>query len=334
MRYLENGLYCADVEKTIAHVENFEYFREKKVLILGATGLIGSYLTDCLIRANDVWDMKIHIYASSRSMQRLEERFGEENRYVHFVECSVENVGLKESVDIIVHCASNAHPKAFREQPVETMIANLQGTYQVCELARKNPGCRVLYVSSGEVQEEVDHLSTRACYPVSKKAAETMCLCYFDEYNVDVVIARPCHTFGANVTVSDNRATAQFIACASAGEDIVMKSSGQQIRSFAYVGDCVCGLLTLLTTGCAGQVYNVASDEIYSIRQFAELCAASAKGKVVFQEANVAEQAESSPIKQQIMDNKNLKGLGWKCIFSIKEGIEHSVAIQKQLGVK
>lgn len=213
-------------------------------------------------------------------------------------------------------------------------MANLQGTYQVCELARKNPGCRVLYVSSGEVQEEVDHLSTRACYPVSKKAAETLCLCYLNEYDVDVVIGRPCHTFGANVTTSDNRATAQFIACASAGEDIVMKSAGQQRRSFAYVGDCVSGLLTLVTKGNAGQVYGVASDEVYSIREFAEGCAQSAGRQVVFQEANVTERAESSPIAQQIIDNETLKELGWTPIFSIREGIEHSVLIQKQLGVK
>ena len=330
MNYLQNKMYRADVEKTIAQVNKFDYFREKRILILGSTGLIGSYLTDCLLWANDVLDMKIDIYVVSRKRKNLEERFGKENQYLHFVEGSVEEITPNVSIDIIVHAASNAHPKAFREQPVETMRANLQGTYQICELARKNPGCRVLYVSSGEVQEEIDHLSARACYPMSKKAAETLCLCYFVEYDVNVVVARPCHTFGPNVTKADNRATAQFISCAVADEDIVLKSSGQQRRSWIYVGDCVSGLLMLLANGQAGQVYGVASDEIYSVRQFAELCAASANKKVVYHEASEREKEEASPIKQQIIDNTELKKIGWRPVFSIEQGISQSIAIQRQ----
>lgn len=329
MRYLDNDLYLADVVKTIEHTVNFEYFTGKNILILGATGLIGSFLTDCLSYANEINKMNLHIYAVSRSRERLRERFGVETESLSFVEADVTTLEFDIPIDVIVHAASYAHPRAFRETPVETMLANMLGTYRVLETARRNPGCCVLYVSSGEVQEDVAHLTTRACYPVSKKAGETLCLSYMQEYQVDVRLARPCHTFGANVTGEDNRATAQFIASASENRDIIMKSAGTQMRSFAYVADCVSGLLTILTGGQAGKMYGIASDEVCSIRQFAEWCAGTVHSQVIFQEADDTERAEASPIKEQIINNTELKLLGWMPCFSIEQGIQHSINIRK-----
>lgn len=331
MRYWDNDLYLADVVKTVEQTKDFGYFIGKNILILGATGLIGSFLTDCLLYANQTKKMNLHIYAVSRKMERLRERFGEETGSLCFVEGDVTTLEFDKPVDVIVHAAGYAYPRAFREKPVETMLANMLGTYRVLETARRNPGCCVLYVSSGEVQEEVAHLTTRACYPVSKKAGETLCLSYMQEYQVDVRLARPCHTFGANVTGEDNRATAQFIASASDDSDIIMKSEGGQVRSYAYVVDCVSGLLTILARGQAGKMYGVSSGETCSIRQFAGWCAESVQRQVVFQEANEIEQVEASPIKEQIIDNTELKLLGWMPCYSIKQGIEHSVNIRKSI---
>lgn len=331
MRYLDNDLYLADVMKTVEHTNDFEYFTGRSILILGATGLIGSFITDCLLYANQIKKMNVHIFAVSRSWKRLRERFGEETESLRFVEGDVTTLEFDAPIDVIVHAASYAYPRAFREKPVETMLANMLGTYRVLEIARRNPGCRVLYVSSGEVQEGMDHLTTRACYPISKMAGETLCLTYMQEYQVDVRLARPCHTFGANVTGEDNRATAQFIACASDDRDIIMKSSGGQVRSFAYVADCVSGLLTILASGQAGKVYGVSSGGTCSIRQFAEWCAEFVQRQVIFQEANETEQDETSPIKEQIIDNTELKFLGWTPCFSIEQGIQHSISILKSI---
>ena len=329
MRYTGSKLYAADLEETIDQTLDFEYFRNKKVLVLGATGLIGSFLVDCLLYANATRNMKIQITAVGRSLARLQECFGSETAELFFLEKDVSVLEDAIQADVIIHAASGAYPQAFRVFPVETMLANMLGTYRVMEAARRNPQCRVLYVSSGEVQEEVDHLSVRACYPVSKKAGETLCLSYIQEYSADVVIVRPCHTFGPNATVKDNRATAQFISCAAKGEDIVLNSAGTQVRSFMYVADCVSGLLTVISCGAAGKVYSVSSDKTCSIRQFAEKCADSVQRKVVNKEANEEEQAEASPIKGQILDNAGLKSLGWRPVYSIENGIAHSIRIQQ-----
>ncbi len=331
MRYLENELYCKDIINAIEHTKYFEYFNGKRILILGAAGLIGSFITDCFIYACNAKNMDIHMTALGRSIERLNSRFGNETDRLKFMQGDVTKLDINIEADVIIHAASYAYPRAFREKPVETMLANMLGTHRVMEIARKNYGCRVLYVSTGEVQEEVNHLSTRACYPVSKKAGETLCLAYLQEYKTDVVIARPCHTFGANITSYDNRATAQFIESVVQDKDIIMKSAGQQMRSFVYVADCVSGLLTILASGEAGQVYEVSSDETCSVRQFAEKCASLVQKQVIYEQANETERAEASPIKQQILDNYKLKLLGWSPQFSIDMGIVNSVEIQRNL---
>lgn len=330
-QYLHNTQYVQDIVKTIEHTVNLEYFIGKKILILGATGLIGSFLTDCLIYMAYTKNISLDLYVLSRSINRLKLRFGAETGRIHFVEGDVVTLETDVAFDIVIHAASAACPAVFREKPVETMLSNVLGTYRVLEAARKNPDCRVLYVSSGEVQEEIDHLLPRACYPVSKKAGETLCISYVQEYGTDAVIVRPCHTFGANFMTEDNRAASQFIARAAKGQDIILKSAGEQIRSFSYVADCVSGLLTAIACGQTGKVFGIASDEVYSIRQFAEICAGTVQRRVKFQEASEAELAETSPIRMQEIDNKELKLLGWSSCFSVREGIEHAIRIRKEL---
>lgn len=376
MEYLENKIYLEDIKIALQQTVELEKLKRKRILVLGATGLIGSFLVDCLRYANTAMGLGMQVIAAGRNKERLVDRFGNQEKNnqkdnkeyrvttekitigscevrssqkqeeyfgwkeatenVQLLECDVTELDmhkLKETglafPDIIIHAASGAYPKAFRETPVEVMLANFLGVHKVLELARKNPGSRVLFVSSGEAQEEVDHLSVRGCYPVSKKAAETLCLSYLQEYQTDVVIARPCHTFGPNVTTVDNRATAQFIECAVRNEDIVLKSAGQQVRSFAYVADCVSGLLTVLTCGEAGAVYGVAADESCSIREFAEYCAKAVRKQVTFVEGTNAEKAEVTPIMEQIVENEELKKLGWKPKYTIAQGIKRSINIRK-----
>ncbi len=333
MKYLENEAYCSDIKKTIEHSVDFSAFFNKKVLILGASGLIGSFITDCFLYANKMLNAEIMIYAVSRNIEQLKKRFeGSSGNNFNLIQADVCSLNNKLSVDYIIHAASYGHPQAFRETPVEVLLSNVLGTHKVLEIARQNIGCRVLYVSSGEVQEQVEHLSVRACYPIGKKAAETLCISYQKEYGVNVVIARPCHTFGANMTETDNRATAQFLKAAAKGIDIKMYSEGKQRRSFSYVADCVSGLLTVLADGTCGTVYGISSGEICTVKEFADKCAAIGKCRVEIHLPDKLEKAETSPICDQIVESQRLKALGWQPSFSIEEGIKESVKIIREVG--
>lgn len=333
MRYLDCEAYREDIETAISYTANFNVFKNRRVLILGASGLIGSFITDCFLYANAKWGAEITIYAVSRNIEQLKKRFGDgQGDCLHFVEADVTDINLDQSFDFMIHAASYGHPQAFREMPVEVFLSNVIGTDRVMRLAGKTEKCRVLYISSGEAQAEVDHLTSRACYPMGKKAAETLCISYNKEYGTDVVIARPGHTFGANVTGNDNRASAQFIALASAGKNIEMYSAGEQLRSFSYVADCVSGLLTVLTSGECGQVYGISSGESCTVRAFAEVCAELGGSRVELHLPSGTEMAETSPIKEQIVDNSGLKALEWQAAYSIREGIQKSLQIIKEMG--
>ena len=332
MRYLECKTYCDDVRTAIRHTVSFERFRNKKILLVGASGLIGSFMADCFLYANAEMDAKISLYAAGRSRRHFADRFGEEKGGLYFVEADVTELSLADDFDYVIHAASYGHPQAFRETPVEVLLANVVGTDRVLKLAMRNRACRVLYVSSGEVQETVDHLSYRACYPMGKRAAETLCISYRKEYGVDALIARPCHTFGPNITKQDNRAAAQFLRAAAGKTDIEMYSAGEQLRSFAYVADCVSGLLTVLAGGDGETLYGISADESCTVREFAEYCADAGGCSVKFHLPDETEKAEISPINKQIVDNGELSALGWQAAFSIETGIQRSVQIMREMG--
>jgi nucleoside-diphosphate-sugar epimerase len=330
MNYLTSDLYTSDLDKAWKHVVNYTELFHQAVMITGATGLIGSFLVDMFVYANERYDARIEIYALSRTREHLVQRFGEsEKTHLHYI---VQDVNCKfeqpDSVSYIIHAAGNSYPAAFRKDPVGTIVSNVQGTLNVLEYAKLQQTKRVLYVSTGEVYADVDLLSTRSCYPIGKRAGENLCVSFAEQYQMDVVIVRPCHTYGPNVTASDNRATVQFVNNALAGEDILLKSEGLQMRSYNYVADCASGLLTVLLEGENSQAYDLANpDSVLTVRSFAEKCAAYVGRKVICQLPDAVEKKEQSPIDRQVLCPDKLIALGWKPSYSIDEGIQHTISI-------
>ncbi len=339
---LYNETKCKELEKVWNSVSAIDELRGKSIVIVGATGTIGAYLVEFLCYANENKDVDINVFAVSRKRETLRNLFGEESERLHFVEQDINQpFSIDEEVDYIVHAAGNAHPASFCADPVGTILNSVNGTRNLLELARCK-SAKLLYLSSGEVygggvqpelgwteEDKLEFNTTmwRSCYPIGKSAAENLCACYGEQYGTSYVIARLCHTFGANITASDNRACAQFVTRASKGEDIHLLSEGLNIRSYLYVGDAVSAIFTLLIRGERGQIYNIAGDETVSIRQFAELCAECGKVRVSFQTATEIEKKAQTYINHQILNNEKIKTLDWKNVFSIKEGID--IVIQR-----
>ena len=247
---------------------------------------------------------------------------------------------LAEGADYIIDAASNASPNFFSREPVEVMKANINGVSHLIEYGLRHRMKRMVYVSSGEIYGEgdgseftekssgyVDCASVRACYPSSKRAAETLCMAYGAEYDADVVIARLSHTYGPGFTESDNRVYAQFIRNVLRGEDIVLKSKGEAFRSWLYVVDAAYAILRLLLDGERGNAYNVAhSESNISIRQLAELIARKANRKVVFDiPEEDAQQGNTTPITKATFNTDKLKALGWRPLFDVEEGFGHTL---------
>ena len=327
----------------VRHVTELDLPWEKlsgaNILVTGATGLIGGCLVETLMM-NPRRDY--HVYASGRNEDRARKRFKEfaDDSAFHFVKYDVMQP-LQSDVrfDYIIHAASNASPNFFAQKPVEVIKSNIDGVANLMEYGLNHGMKRFLYVSSGEVYGEgdgrafteeysgyVNPTSSRSCYPSSKRAAETLCVSYAVEYGADVVIARPCHTYGPHFTEQDNRVYAQFIRNVLRGEDIVMKSAGEQFRSWCYVVDCVAALLHILLKGSCGEAYNIADgDSNISIRELAETIAAIGGQKVVIDLPDAEERRGFNPVTKSVFSTEKLVSLGWQPQSNISAGLEKTI---------
>lgn len=331
--------YKKDILQIFEQVLPWEKLSGANILVTGATGLIGGCLVETLMmNPNRVYQ----VYASGRNEERARARFKDfaDNPAFHFVKYDVMQP-LQSDVrfDYIIHAASNASPNFFAQKPVEVIKSNIDGVAHLMDYGLTHDMKRFLYVSSGEVYGEgdgcvftedysgyVDCAKPRSCYPSSKRAAETLCVSYAIEYGADVVIARPCHTYGPHFTEQDNRVYAQFIRNVLRSEDIVMKSTGEQFRSWCYVVDCVSALLHILLKGECGEAYNIADVESnISIRELAETIAAIGGRKVIIDIPDADEKRGFNPVTKSVFSTEKLKSLGWIPQNHIYDGLNHTI---------
>jgi nucleoside-diphosphate-sugar epimerase len=340
-----NSCYQEDLS-TVASLDfiNWSKLENKAILITGATGLICSFLIDVLMFRNMHYKSNISIYGISRSTKYAKSRFNIywDNPLFQFINQDIsEKIKIDKEFNFIIHGASNAYPASYASDPVGTMKANLLGIFNILDYSINKPPYRILYISSGEVYGEgvgedfiesysgyIDYLNPRSCYPSSKRAAETLCVSYSSQYNIDTVIARPCHIYGPTITDTDNRAFAQFIRNVLEKKDIILKSTGEQYRSYCYVADCVSALLVILLKGVDRNAYNIANkDSNVSIMELANTIANFAGQEVMFDMPSTEEKKGYSVFSKAVLNSDKLTSLGWKAKYSLSDGIKQTVQI-------
>ena len=243
----------------------------------------------------------------------------------------------------MIHGASNADPVNFAKKPVDTLLANVLGTHELLEYGRCCGIKRFLYISSSEMYGQPDdsvsdfaenycgpinYSSPRSCYPAGKRAAELLCQSYISQYDMDAVIARPCHIFGPTMLQQDSRAVSEFLRNAVLGKDIVLKSAGLTERSHCYVADAAAAILLILLKGSKGEAYNIADPNYQmTIRTFAEAAAKAGNTKVIYESPNNMEAAGYSVVKRTVLDTSKLQNLGWRPRDKEMSKIEMTVRI-------
>ena len=324
----QHPLYQEDL-KRICETKDLASLYNKRFLISGATGLIGVCLIDALMKAN-AEGANITIYALGRSREKAASRLGEyyDDEHFHFVEHDAR-VSLADlpPVDVIIPLASNTHPLAYSQFPIETIEINVKGAEHALEKALTD-GATVLYPSTVEVYGNAR--GEDICYPESKRLSEALCQSYITEEGVKVKLVRLSRVFGPTMLMSDSKASSQFIVKALQGEDIVLKSKGEQLFSYTYVADAVSAMLHVLIHGEEGVPYNIANKSCdVKLKDFARLCAEWAKKEVVFDLPSETEQKGFSIAMRAILDNQRLLAIGWQPGYDMKTAINRTLDILK-----
>lgn len=332
-----NPLYQDDIQK-ILNIECIMELKHKSILITGATGLIGIHLIDALMKLGDVT-----IFAVGRSKKKAQQCFGEyyNSSCFTFIEQDVQQPLPDISVDYVWIGASNTHPLAYSQYPIETIFINTKGTEHALNLAYKCHA-QVLFLSSVEIYgnaigEDVftenytgilNLATSRSCYTESKRVCEALCQSFKSEKGLSVKIARLSRVFGPTMSESDSKASSQFIKNALNGEDILLKSDGNQFFSYTYVTDAVIALLYILLQGKNGEAYNVSNENCnVHLKDFALICAESCGKSVIFDLPSEQEKKGYSVATQAILDNQKLIQIGFKPKYSIREAIFRTIEI-------
>ena len=309
----------------------------KTLVISGGTGFIGQFLINVIKCRNEKFGNKISVVSLSR-------RGGKSEKNVTYLSADVTKpIKIDGKVDYVLHLASNTHPKQYSEDPVGTVTTNIFGTYNLLNLAVEKNVTRFLLASSVEIYGDgsdkpmaedycgyIDCNTTRAGYNEAKRLSESLCQSFTAQYGVDCVIARLARCFGAD-RKADSKAVAQFLDRALCGEDIVLKSKGDQRFSYCYVADAVSGIIKVLLDGKSGDAYNVSDDdEGVTLGGYAEYIAGLAGKKVVFDLSGNNNKGVSKSVRA-LIDTSKLVAIGWKPFYGVKSALKRTYDILKEV---
>lgn len=311
----------ADIQETIDNIDLFEPFRNSAILVTGATGLIGSMLIKTFLAAEEKYSLGIKLIGQIRNIEKAKDIYKDQYEKMIFV----NDPHVK--CDYIVHTVSPTKSKYFIEHPVETIKASVESTIDVLEIAKDN-NANLVYLSSMEqygipyesgqrMTEDkigtIDHLNIRSSYSESKRLCECLCVSYASEYGVKAKIARLAQTFGAGVSVDDNRMPMQFARSVIENKNIVLHTEGNSISNFVYLTDAISGILRIMQFGITGEAYNICNDkETRSVRNIAELVVKEvAKGSIQVQ-VERKENMGYAPDVNMYLDSQKLRTLNWK----------------------
>lgn len=304
---------------------------EKRVLITGGAGFIGSFLCERLLDEGASVLCVDNFFTGTRmNVAHLlgHPRFELMRHDVTFP--------LFVEVDEIYNMACPASPIHYQFDPVQTTKTSVHGAINMLGLA-KRVKARILQASTSEVYGDpaihpqpeeywgnVNPIGPRSCYDEGKRCAETLFFDYHRQHRLRIKVARIFNTYGPRMHPNDGRVVSNFIVQALKGEDITLYGDGSQTRSFCYVDDLVTGLISMMATGdeVTGPI-NLGNPGEFTIRQLAEevIDLTGSKSGLVFRPL-----PEDDPKQRRPNIDKARDILGWEPQVKLREGLTETIA--------
>jgi len=312
------------------------YFSQRRVLVTGGAGFLGSHLIDRLIAAGDEVLCVDNLFTGSKA--NISHLLGHPRfEFMRHDVC----FPLFVEVDAIYNLACPASPIHYQHDPVQTTKVSVSGAINMLGLA-KRLGCRVLQASTSEVYgDPVEHPQTesywgnvnpigiRSCYDEGKRCAETLFFDYHRQHGVAIKVARIFNTYGPRMHPADGRVVSNFIMQALRGEDITIYGDGTQTRSFCYVDDLVGGLIKLMESrpDFPGPV-NIGNPVEFTIRELAELVI-----EMIGSGSKLVQHPLPSDDPTQRRPDIGLakRELDWSPQVALREGLDQTIAYFRQL---
>lgn len=300
---------------------------QKRVLITGAAGFLGSHLCDKFIdEGYRVIGMDNLLTGSMKNIEHLFP-YKEFEFYYHDV---TKFVHIPGNLDYILHFASPASPIDYLKMPIQTLKVGSLGTHHLLGLAKEKKA-RFLIASTSEIygdplehpqKEEywgnVNPIGPRGVYDEAKRFMEAITMAYHTYHGLDIRIARIFNTFGPRMRPEDGRAISAFFGQALRGEELTVFGDGSQTRSFCFVSDMIEGIYKLLLSNYVYPL-NIGNPKEISLLQFAKeiINLTGAKVKIKFLPL-----PEDDPKVRQPDISKAKEILGWEPIVSREEGLK------------
>ena len=343
MNILDSHLYVSDLEKAAAQTD-LSALKGRTVMITGGMGLIGSAVADLLLTADSLFGLNLQVLIGERSDEVFCQKYSSRGNIRFIRYDALLPFAWDFTPDYIIHCAGIASPELYMNAPVETMLTNMTGILNILRYAQTVPVRRILYISSSEVYGEktspdpfiegqygtVDIDSIRSSYPVAKRSAEMLCRAYTAEYGIDAVTVRPGHIFGPTAGRNDRRVSSDFAYRAAMGQDLVLKSSGLQKRSYCYTADAALQILTVLLSGKKGEAYNIGSEKAMTIRDMAEIYAKTGGVRLKAADPTDAEKSAFNPMLNSSLDIGKICSIGYREAIGAEAGLAHTVMILRE----
>ena len=323
---------------------NLDFLKHKTLCVTGATGLLMSYFIDLILTSR----IPCKIIALIRNVKSAKQRFSKfikDKRFVIKKQDLLKKIALPvKKIDYVIHAASNSDQKNYAADPIGTMHTNYIGINNLLRFSVNKKVNTFLFTSSSEVYGDVagnitetnygnvNCLSLRSCYNESKRASETLGVCYAETYGIKFIAARLCRVYGPTMKMSDSKALSQFIKNAINGENVKLKSAGTQKLSYIYVSDAVKAIITLLQNGETKNAYNISNHkEQLTLREIAQIVAAEAKVRTEIIEMTEQEKKTYSEVKNAILSSEKLQLLGWTPQVLLPKGIKQTINIVNKI---